>query len=53
MPGPEFFETRMGRKFFEMDVPDLTEAINRLASAIEKANTLKEKEQNKKGAKND
>lgn len=40
--GPEFFQTGMGRKFYEADVPKLIEAINRLATAIEKQNALVE-----------
>jgi hypothetical protein len=31
----EFFETRMGRKFYEADVPALVKAINRMADALE------------------
>jgi len=42
MMGPEFFQTGMGRKFYEADVPKLIEAINRLATAIEKQNALVE-----------
>lgn len=52
----EFFQTVMGRRFYEGDVPDIrralealvtattaqTDALNRLASAQEKANTLKQ-----------
>lgn len=35
MPGPEFFETGMGRKFFECDVPRLAKALERIADALE------------------
>ena len=38
--GPEFFQTRMGQKFFEGDIPALIAAINRLADAVEKSNSL-------------
>ncbi len=38
--GPEFFQTRMGQKFFEADVPNMINAMNRLAKAIEEQNTL-------------
>ena len=31
----QFFQTRMGSKFFEADVPRIIEAINRLAAAME------------------
>ncbi len=30
MPGPEFFQTRMGQKFYERDVPEL---INQLKAS--------------------
>lgn len=40
--GPEFFQTGMGRKFYEADVPELIKAINRLAAAVEKSNSLAE-----------
>ncbi len=40
--GPEFFQTGMGRKFYEADVPELINAINRLAAAVEKSNSLAE-----------
>ena len=32
---PEFFQTHMGRKFYEHDVPMLVEAILRVAVALE------------------
>jgi hypothetical protein len=35
MSGPQFFETLMGRKFFEADVPRALRALERLAAAIE------------------
>ena len=38
--GPEFFQTRMGQKFFEADVPNMIDAMNRLAKAIEEQNAL-------------
>jgi hypothetical protein len=38
--GPEFFQTGMGRKFYEHDVPKMIEATNRLAAAIEEQNKL-------------
>jgi len=34
MSGPEFFQTRMGMRFFEMEVPRAIRAIERLADAI-------------------
>lgn len=39
-----FFQTGMGQKFYNRDVPQLIKAINRLAEATEKANELKETE---------
>ena len=44
MNGKEFFETGMGRKFHDSDVPRLVEALERIAEAMEKANVLKERE---------
>ena len=38
--GPEFFQTRMGQKFFEGDIPRMIDAINRLAEAVEENNRL-------------
>lgn len=35
MVGPEFFQTQMGRRFFESQLPNLTKAINRLADVKE------------------
>jgi hypothetical protein len=31
MPGPEFFQTRMGQKFFESDVPRIARALESIA----------------------
>ena len=42
--GPEFYQTGMGRKFFDSDLPELIKAIDRLAEAIEKSNALYENE---------
>ena len=36
----QFFETVMGRRFFEGQLPSLIKAVNRLADAVEKANEL-------------
>jgi hypothetical protein len=38
MSGPEFFQTRMGQKFFCHDIPNLIEAVTKLATAIENQN---------------
>ncbi len=42
--GPQFFQTGYGRRFFESQLPELIKAINRLADAVEKQNTIKEEE---------
>ena len=39
-----FYETPMGRKFFESQVPKMIKALERIADALEKSNELKEKE---------
>lgn len=33
--GPEFFQTMMGRKFYEADVPRIAKALERIAAALE------------------
>ena len=35
MPGPEFFQTQMGRRFYEHSVPELVKQIARVADALE------------------
>jgi len=40
---PEFFQTMMGRKYYEHDLPEQIKAMNRLAKAIEKQNKLAKK----------
>lgn len=35
MTGPKFFQTRMGTRFFEIDVPAAIKAVVRLAEAVE------------------
>lgn len=42
--GPEFYQTGYGKRFFELQLPSLIKAIDRLADAVEKQN---EKEENK------
>jgi hypothetical protein len=32
--GPKFFQTRMGQRFYEVDVPNAVKALNRLADAV-------------------
>lgn len=36
--GPEFFQTIMGRRFFEGDVPRLLATLERIAVALERGN---------------
>ena len=36
MTGPEFFQTGMGRKFYDGDVPRLLKALERIATALER-----------------
>lgn len=38
MTGPEFFQTQMGRMYYDLTMPALVKAINRLAIALEEAN---------------
>jgi hypothetical protein len=40
----EFFQTIMGRKYYEHDVPEIARQLKRIADALEKQNELKEKE---------
>lgn len=42
MPGPKFFQTIMGRKFFESDVPRLIRTLERIAKSLEAADPLAE-----------
>lgn len=39
--GPEFFQTMMGRKFYEADVPNLIEQMKRMADSLDRAAKLK------------
>ena len=34
MPGPEFFQTQMGRTFYEATVPSLVRVLNKLADHL-------------------
>jgi len=34
--GPQFFETRMGQKFYTADVPRIAKALERIADSMEK-----------------
>lgn len=37
-----FFQTLMGRKFYEGDVPRITKALEKIAEELERANNMKE-----------
>jgi hypothetical protein len=39
----EFHKTIMGKRFYDSDLPRLIDSLNKLTSAIEKSNALKEK----------
>jgi len=39
----DFYRTSAGRRFFEQDVPALVEALNRIATQLERKNKLDEK----------
>jgi hypothetical protein len=34
MPGPDFFQTTMGRRFYESDVPKIARSLDKLADAL-------------------
>ncbi len=38
--GPDFYQTMMGKRFYESQLPSLIKAVNRLADAIEESNRL-------------
>lgn len=40
----EFYQTVMGRRFFDAQLPNLIEAVNRLADAVEESNMIRSKE---------
>jgi hypothetical protein len=44
MPGPQFFQTRMGQKFYGSDVPRIAEALEEIGKEMKKTNELKKKE---------
>lgn len=41
--GPEFFQTPMGRRYYESTLPKMVETLERIAKAMEDANRLKGK----------
>lgn len=42
--GPQLHETPYGKMFFNIQLPNLIKAINRLAEAMEKQNGLEQEE---------
>jgi len=40
----EFYQTIMGRKFYERDVVDCVQSIKKIAKELERSNELKEQE---------
>lgn len=48
----EFFNTKIGQKYYMQDLPRLIESQNRLAAAIEKQNKLAEEKKRKKESTN-
>jgi len=43
--GPQFFETMMGRKFYERDVPNIAKSLDKIAVALGKGAELANKEE--------
>ncbi|MBO0587738.1 hypothetical protein [Sporosarcina sp. E16_8] len=41
---PEFYQTIMGRKFYERDIVDCVQSIKKIAQELERSNELKEQE---------
>ena len=44
MSGPLFFQTAAGRKFFERDVVQTRDSLERIATALEEQNELRKKD---------
>jgi len=42
--GVEFFQTVMGRRFYEHDVPRMADAMESIAKELKRSNDLKDKE---------
>ena len=45
---PQFYQTVLGRKFFEKQLPDLIRAAERIANALEEQNRILSKENERK-----
>ena len=42
--GPQFFQTLMGKSFFEGQVPKISKALTDIGAELKRANDLKEQE---------
>lgn len=42
--GPEFFQTIMGKRFYEANIPRIIKALENIATELKRANDLKEKD---------
>ncbi|EHV0765086.1 hypothetical protein KZ725_003058, partial [Listeria monocytogenes] len=40
----QFFQTHMGQKFYERDIPEMVRKLNEIASELSRSNDLKERE---------
>ena len=40
MTGPEFFQTGLGRKFYQSDVPRIASALEKIAESLQKLTKL-------------
>lgn len=41
--GPEFYQTPMGRRYYESTLPKMVETLERIAKALEDSNRMKGK----------
>lgn len=46
---PEFFQTRMGQKFYEGTIPTLVAVLKDIANELKRANDIKEKQKEEEG----
>lgn len=53
MSGPQFFETRVGRQFYEVTMPELVRQIARLNDLLALAVELQEKDRKTKDERDD
>jgi hypothetical protein len=40
---PEFFQTKMGRKYYERDIPTIAKSLSSIASSLEEKDKLKQR----------